>query len=151
MNNTSSFTFFDAIRWLIGLSLIPLIVWGLHWAFLVPFEWMLLYTTKWAWYLHVGFWLIFGVLFITFISGTGAFLALLPMFIVRQYEVFGKILSLPIIGLMIFILLGTWGVYVEYSWTYLPYSIFNKIIFTAIALGLSEIAKSAWNVASLKK
>lgn len=136
----------ELIRWIIALLLIPLLIWVLYLFFLFPFEWLLSVTVKWRWFLHGFFWIFFGLIIVGATTKIGSYFSFISLHLVRQKSIYAGIVSTAILIFVIFLLVGTWSSYIDFSWEYLPYKTFNRILFSCLSLNILSICSGIYSL-----
>ena len=129
----------DIFRWIIAIIILPIIIWLIFLFFMYPIEWLLTKSTNWGGFFHVLFWLMIGSLIIGFITTLSGLISSLSIMLVRQATVYILLLGIGLLGLVGFCIYGAWSNNVEFSWELLPYSTFNKILFTFLILNVLRI------------
>lgn len=139
MSKTISVIIGDIVRWLVALLILPVLLWLIFLFFMYPFEWLLSISTRWNLFFHILFWLFVGSGIIGFATAIGGVISYFSKFLVRQTKTYAVILFIALLALVGICIYAAWSDYIDFSWEYLRYSTFNKIIFSFSVLGMLQI------------
>ena len=129
----------DIFRWIIALSVLPVLLWLIFAFFMYPFEWLLSKSTNWGLFFHIAFWVMIGGVIVSITTALGGAISALAMFLVRQSSVYVFVVFLALLGLVGFCVYGAWSSNVQFSWEIYPYKIFNRLTFTLLIFNVLQI------------
>lgn len=134
MSEYLKFTFFDIIRWIIALILLPFIFWCLFWSLNLPFEFANSYICRLNLLLFIIVWAVISPIFITFCMMVGKLMPLFSTMLVKQVALYIMLFNLCLFVFMIYVLYMVWSDSYVLGWELFRYDTINRIIFSIFLL-----------------
>lgn len=124
------------LRWVIALSLLPVLFFGLFLLLLIPFEYLISFTTQFNILFHLLLWGVFGTFVMGIFLMIGNLASVLLSTLVDHSMIFISLFFWLSLFLWLAINFITWSSYTEFSWQMYRYSVLNNVLFSFFSLNI---------------